>query len=67
VFKFTPRTLYLKGNRPRYSLFIRMGGLQKPSECFGEEKNFLPLPGIESRLLDGVFNVDMEQWRKSIK
>jgi hypothetical protein len=44
-----------------------MGELQRPSERFGEKKNFLPLPGIESRLLDGVFNFDMGYWRKYMK
>lgn len=35
------------GKEPRYPLNGRVGGLQRRSECFGDESNLLPLPGIE--------------------
>lgn len=43
---FTPRPLY-SGNS-------RSGGLQNRSGCFGEEENFLPLLGFESRIVQLV-------------
>jgi hypothetical protein len=40
----TPRSLYPRGNRPRYPLDGRMGVLQSHSRRYGKEKNFAP-PG----------------------
>jgi hypothetical protein len=42
--RFTP------GEEPQYPLDRRLGGPQSRSGRCGEEKNLLPLPGIETRL-----------------
>jgi len=43
-----PRLLYPWGSNPWYPLNkIPTGGLQSLSECGGEEKNSLPLLGME--------------------
>jgi hypothetical protein len=39
---FTPRSLYLRGNRPRYPLDRRLGGPQSRYGRCGEEKNLAP-------------------------
>jgi hypothetical protein len=44
---FTFWPLYLWRDLKRYPLGRRLGGAQSQSESCGEEKNFLPLPGIE--------------------
>jgi hypothetical protein len=36
---------------PRYLLARRLGGFQSQSGCYGEEKNLLGLPEIESQFL----------------
>jgi hypothetical protein len=41
-------TTYLWGNSPWYSVDRKMGVPQSQSGCCGEEKNPLPLLGIES-------------------
>jgi hypothetical protein len=41
--------LHPRRNSCRYPLHRRMGGLRSRSGRSGEEKNFLPLPGIEPR------------------
>jgi hypothetical protein len=48
---FMPLQFYPRGNTPRYPLYRRLGRPQSRSGCYGEYKNLLPLPGIESRLL----------------
>jgi hypothetical protein len=37
------------GKRPRCRFYTGLGGPQSRSKFYGEEKNLLPLPGIESR------------------
>jgi hypothetical protein len=39
------------GNSPQYPLDRRLGGPQSRSGCYKEEKNILPLLGIELRIL----------------
>jgi hypothetical protein len=51
VVSFTPLPLYSWGHSPQYSLHRRLGGPQSRSGCHGEEKNLLPLPGIEPQFL----------------
>jgi hypothetical protein len=51
VISFTPRSLYSRGNRTQYPLWRRLGGPQRQSELYGEDKVLLPLLGIEPRLL----------------
>jgi hypothetical protein len=46
---FTPRPLYPRRKIPQYPLGRRLSGPQSRSGRGGEEKNFLPLPGIEPR------------------
>jgi hypothetical protein len=46
VFSFTPLSLY-----PRYPLNSRLCGFHILFAWFGEEKNLLPLPGVEPSLL----------------
>jgi len=46
---FMPQLLYSLINSPWYPLDRRMGGPQSQSGC-GDEKNSLPLPGIEFQL-----------------
>jgi hypothetical protein len=41
------RPFYLQGMGPWYSLYKRLGGPQSQSRRSGEEKEFLPLLGIE--------------------
>jgi hypothetical protein len=50
VVSFTSRPLYPLGKSPRYPLDRRLDGPQSRSGQRGEEK-FLPLPGLELRLL----------------
>jgi hypothetical protein len=45
-------SLYPWKNTPRYSLYRRLGGAQSRSRRYGEDKNLLPMPGIETRFLD---------------
>jgi hypothetical protein len=47
VVGFRPRRLYSRGNVPRYPFDKRLVGPQRRSGLCGEQKNFLPLPGIE--------------------
>lgn len=42
----TSRQLYFRGKNPRYPSDKKLGALQ--CSCRGEERNFLPIPGIES-------------------
>jgi hypothetical protein len=51
VVSFTTLPLYPRGNSPRYSFDRRLGGLKSQSGCWREEKNLLPIPGTEPRLL----------------
>lgn len=51
MINFTPRPLYLRGNSS-HSLDRSLGDTKSRSSCYGEDRNFLPLPGIEFRLLD---------------
>jgi hypothetical protein len=46
----TPVTVPL-GVIPWYLLYRRLGEVQSWSECYGEEKNLLPLPGSKPRFL----------------
>jgi hypothetical protein len=46
-----PRPLLPPGNSLRYHLYWRLGGPQRQSGCYGEEKNLLPLPEIEPEFL----------------
>jgi hypothetical protein len=39
------------GNSPRYSLYTSLGGSQIRYGRYGDEKNPLPLPGLEPRIL----------------
>jgi hypothetical protein len=34
-------------NRLQYPLCMRLGGPRNQPECYGEEKNLFPLPGIK--------------------
>jgi hypothetical protein len=54
VFSFTPRPLYLQGKNPWYPLDRRLGGPQSWSERGGEEKNSLPLLGLEPPIIQLV-------------
>ena len=47
IVSFTPRPLYPRWKSPRHRLSRRLGGPQSRCERFGEEKNVLPLLGIE--------------------
>jgi hypothetical protein len=49
VFSFTPRPIYPQGKISRYALGRRVVGPQSRYGRGGEEKNSLPLPGIECR------------------
>jgi hypothetical protein len=49
VINFTPPLLYHREKSPLYPLGKRLGEPQSRSECCGEEKDLVPLPGIESR------------------
>jgi len=49
VVSFTYRSLYSRGNIPRYPLYRRLGGPQSWYGRGGEEKISLSLPGIETR------------------
>jgi hypothetical protein len=40
--------------RPWYPLYRRLGGLQSRSGHSGEEKNFQPLPGLETPIIQPV-------------
>jgi hypothetical protein len=48
---FTPLPLYPGGKSPSYSL----GGPQSRAGYYGEEKNMLPLPGIEPPVASVLF------------
>jgi hypothetical protein len=48
---FTLLPLYFLWNSPRYPLYRRLGGPQSWSGRYVEEKNLLPLAGIQPRLL----------------
>jgi hypothetical protein len=50
VVSFTLLPLYPRPSSPRYPLYKRLGGPQNRTGCY-EEKNLLPLQGIEPRLL----------------
>jgi len=45
--RFTSRSLYPWGKKPRYSLDRRLGEPQSRSGRGGEEKEFLTVPGIK--------------------
>jgi hypothetical protein len=47
VVSFTPRPLYLRGNRPPYPLDRRFGGPQSRSGRFLEKRKFLNQPRLE--------------------
>jgi hypothetical protein len=49
-----PRPLYSQGKIPWYQLDVRLGGPQSLSGRGGEEKNFQPLPGLESPIIQLV-------------
>jgi hypothetical protein len=49
VVSFAHRPLYPLGNNPRYPLDRKLGAPQSRSGRRGEEKNLLPLSGIEHR------------------
>jgi len=49
VVNFTPWPPYPWGKNPQYSLERRLSQPQNESECGGEKKKSLPLPGIELR------------------
>jgi hypothetical protein len=51
VVSFTPLQLYLWGDSRQYPLYGRLVGPQSQSGCHAEEKNLLPLLGIEPRFL----------------
>jgi hypothetical protein len=51
VDSLTPLPHYHWGNCSWYPLYRRLGGPQSRSGRYGEEKNLLPLPRIETRLL----------------
>jgi hypothetical protein len=51
VVHFTPWPLYPQGKSPWYPLDRRLGGPQSWSGHGGEEKNFQPLPGLESLII----------------
>jgi hypothetical protein len=57
VVSFMPRPLYPRGNRPWYPLGRWLGRPQSRSGRCREEKNLLPLPGIEPRLSSPHFFV----------
>jgi hypothetical protein len=52
VVNFTPRPLYSQGKSPCYPLNRRLGG---PQSRAGEEKNIQPLPGLELRIIQPVY------------
>jgi hypothetical protein len=49
VVSFSPRPLYSGGKNRRYLLDRRLDVPENWSACYGEEKNLLPLQGIEPR------------------
>jgi hypothetical protein len=49
VVSFTPQPLYHRGKSLRYRLERRLGRFQSRSKC-REDKNILPLPGIDPRI-----------------
>jgi hypothetical protein len=49
--RFINLPLYSRGNIPLCLLYMMLGGSQGRSERYGDEKNVLPLPGIELRML----------------
>ena len=51
VVSFTPQPICPRENSPRYSLSRRFSGLPCRFRRFGQEKNFLPLVGIQPRVL----------------
>jgi hypothetical protein len=46
VVNFTLRSIYLRGNRPQYELYRRLGGSQSRSGRYGEKRN-VALPEFE--------------------
>jgi hypothetical protein len=67
VVSFTPRTLYLQGNSPWYTLYRRLGESQSWSGCGGEEKNSQPLPGLETPIIQPVaqrYNTDLSRFQQ---
>jgi hypothetical protein len=50
LFSFMVQTPYPQKMNPQYPLDRRLGGPQRQCECWGKEKNFLLLPGIEPQL-----------------
>jgi hypothetical protein len=51
VVSFTPRPLYPQGKCLWYPLDRRLGGPQSHSGRGGEEKNSLPLPGLDPPII----------------
>jgi len=47
--RFTVLQLYTQGIIPLYAMHGMLGGTQSRSGRRGDEKKFLPLPGIEAR------------------
>jgi hypothetical protein len=48
---FTVQPLYPQGKSPNYSPTRRLGGTQTQTRHYTEQKNFLPLPGIQPQFL----------------
>jgi hypothetical protein len=67
---FTDRPLYFRGKGPRYPLDRWLGGPQNRSGQRREEKNLLPLPGIEppksSPSLQRLSNQDVGKKKKKV-
>jgi len=54
VVSFLLQPLYPHGKSPWYPLDRRLGGSQSWSVCSGEEKNFQPLPGLKSLIIQPI-------------
>lgn len=54
IVSFTSRPLYYRGNNPCYRLNRRLNVSKRLSGRLGEEINLLPLPEIESRIVQPV-------------
>jgi hypothetical protein len=70
VVSYTPRPLYLRGNRRRYSLSARLGGRQDRSRRLGEKQN-LPLRGKCARtectvLTDVKIGLTETEWGRGL-
>jgi hypothetical protein len=54
VVSFTPQLLYPQGKRLWYSLDRRLSEPQSRSGRGGEQKNYQPLPGLETLIIQPV-------------